>query len=888
MSDDALPPSSGERNTPVLGENSRARPGPSAPWGPSGVVGHYDVLKTLGVGGFGVVVKAFDQKLRRVVAIKMLRSDLAATSPARKRFVREARAAAAIRHENVVQIYAVEEGLVPYLVMEYVPGKTLQQHLDETGPLAAAEVARVGAQIARGLAAAHDTGVIHRDIKPANILLEWADGPRVKLTDFGLARAADDASLTQSGMAVGTPPYMAPEQARGERTDHRADLYSLGSVLYTMTTGRPPFRAPNTRAVLKRVAEDTPRSIREVMPETPAWLCAVIARLHAKQPRDRFQTAREVADLLDRCLADGSRAAVRFSDPARRRKWVGGAVAAALSVGLGLGGAGLFRPADPADAPDPSVPVHDAARVASSPPGPVAPPPPTRATEPTRPPPPPAAPAIDQVVADLRGRNPQHKGAVLPTVRDGRVVGLEVRDARQIQDITPLARLRDLERLTAQGAGFPDLGPLRGLPLRSLSFANSSAVRDLGPLAGMPLEDLNLWACPVADLSPLRGMPLRHLNCGGGGKKLDLAPLVGMPLNDLWLSNTRVDDLSLLAGLPLESLSVQQTPVHDLSPLRGMRLKVFNAGGSLVTDLSVLRGMPLEVLTLDFDPARDADLLRAIPTLVTINRTPAATFWAAVPAAAADAPRPAPPPARLCDEVFADLRRLNPKFEGPLDPAVKDGRVVGLKVEGAGDLTDAAPLGRMTDLVWLAAEGGGFADLRPFRGSPRLKYLYLNNNRAVGDLSPLAGLPLDTLKVWGYRGDDLSPLKGMPLRRLNCGGGVKRLDLGPLQGMPLNELYISMTLVDDLGPLKGMPLEVLHAEDTRVADLSPLRGMKIKELCLRRTQVADLSPLRGMPLEVLRADLDPKRDADILRSIKTLKEINNRPAAEFWTEVGRP
>ena len=157
-------------------------------------------------------------------------------------------------------------------------------------------------QAAAGLAAAHAQGLVHRDIKPANILLENGV-ERVKLTDFGLARAVDDASLTQSGVIAGTPQYMAPEQARGEPVDPRADLFSLGSVLYAMCAGRPPFRADRRMAVLRRVCEDPHRPIREVNPDVPDWLEAIIDRLLAKDPADRFQTAAEVADLLERGLA---------------------------------------------------------------------------------------------------------------------------------------------------------------------------------------------------------------------------------------------------------------------------------------------------------------------------------------------------------------------------------------------------------------------------------------------------------------------------------------------------------------------------------------------------------------------------------------------------------
>ncbi len=157
-----------------------------------------------------------------------------------------------------------------------------------TGPLSLKEILRIGLQIAAGLAAAHEQGLVHRDVKPANILLENGV-ERVKITDFGLARAVDDASLTQSGVVAGTPMYMSPEQAEGEPVDLRSDLFSLGSVLYALCTGRPPFRAPSTVAVLKRVCEETPRPIREINPDLPAWLEQLVTRLHAKNPADRVR-----------------------------------------------------------------------------------------------------------------------------------------------------------------------------------------------------------------------------------------------------------------------------------------------------------------------------------------------------------------------------------------------------------------------------------------------------------------------------------------------------------------------------------------------------------------------------------------------------------------------
>jgi serine/threonine protein kinase len=306
-----------------------------------GRIGHYNVLQVLGHGGFGIVFRAFDDVLHRVVAVKVLSPQMAATSPARKRFLREARSAAAVRHENVVQVYEVAEQPLPYLVMEFIPGETLQQKLDRTGPLDVPEVLRIGRQIAEGLAAAHDHDLIHRDIKPGNVLLESGPHGRAKITDFGLARAADDASISQSGLVAGTPMYMAPEQAQGQPLDHRADLFSLGSVLYQKISGRPPFRASTMVAVLKRVAEDQPRAIREIIPETPQWLCDIIAKLHAKNPDERFQSAREVADVLADCeaqlkanarLKDFSR--IPRSEPRRpgRRRWVAAAAAVLMPV----------------------------------------------------------------------------------------------------------------------------------------------------------------------------------------------------------------------------------------------------------------------------------------------------------------------------------------------------------------------------------------------------------------------------------------------------------------------------------------------------------------------------------------------------------------------------
>jgi len=270
-----------------------------------GRLGPYEVVDVLGRGGMGVVLKAVDAALDRTIAIKVLACPSSLHPEARARFRREARAVAAVRSEHAVGIHCVEENAEPpYLVMEYVPGVSLQQRIDRGQPLAIDEILRIGAQVARGLEAAHAQGLIHRDIKPANILLEAGTG-KVKITDFGLARAVDAPSLTQSGTVTGTPEYMAPEQADSRPIDHRADLFSLGSVLYAMCTGHPPFRCERSLAVLRRTLEESPLPIRLVRPETPEALVRVIEKLHQKHPDGRYASAADVAEALEQLRATG-------------------------------------------------------------------------------------------------------------------------------------------------------------------------------------------------------------------------------------------------------------------------------------------------------------------------------------------------------------------------------------------------------------------------------------------------------------------------------------------------------------------------------------------------------------------------------------------------------
>lgn len=268
-----------------------------------GRIGPYEISGVIGAGGMGIVLKGWDQSLSRVVAIKLMAPHLASSGVAKARFLREAQAAAGIIHPNVIDIYSVAEfGTIPYLVMPYLRGCSLQKRVQDEGPLATEDVLRIGLQVASGLAAAHAQGIIHRDIKPANILV--GDGvDRAVITDFGLARSIDDVSLTKSGTLAGTPQYMSPEQARGERIDERSDLFSLGSLLYFLSTGQSPFRAETVYGILHKITSAALPDMREVQSSVPEWLQHLVSRLHALSPEDRFQSATVVANLLEQCLA---------------------------------------------------------------------------------------------------------------------------------------------------------------------------------------------------------------------------------------------------------------------------------------------------------------------------------------------------------------------------------------------------------------------------------------------------------------------------------------------------------------------------------------------------------------------------------------------------------
>jgi len=259
-----------------------------------GRLGGYRILEVIGAGGMGVVFRAEELSLLRQVALKAMLPHLAAHPTARQRFLREARAAAALQHDRIVPIYQVgEERGVPFLVMPFLRGQALETLLQRQPRLPEADIRRIGRELAEGLLAIHERGLVHRDIKPGNIWLEGEAG-RVKILDFGLARSLGDVQLTQEGCLVGSPAYMAPEQARRQPVDARADLFSMGCVLYRMVSGRLPFQGEDALSTLFAITHTEPLPLEDCSRD----LAQLIAQLLAKSPEQRPTSARVVLSAL--------------------------------------------------------------------------------------------------------------------------------------------------------------------------------------------------------------------------------------------------------------------------------------------------------------------------------------------------------------------------------------------------------------------------------------------------------------------------------------------------------------------------------------------------------------------------------------------------------------
>lgn len=823
-----------------------------------GRLGHYEILEVLGQGGFGIVVKAFDVVLQRHVAIKILSPMLAGTALPRTYFLREARAAAKVQHENVVRIYAVEESPLPVIVMEYIAGPTLQRRID-AGPIPPAEVVRLGRQMALGLAAAHAQGLVHRDIKPSNILLE---GDCAKITDFGIARTADDAGTTLSGMVVGTPMYMSPEQAAGETVDSRSDLFSLGSVLYTMACGRSPFLAGSGLSVLHRVATESPRPISRINAGVPDGLCRVIQRLMSRKPSDRFESAAEVADALATSLSGTA----RRTSPWRPALALAACVALVVAASFTLRQRQRGNDAPPVAPPDAKIQDRDAWRQQlAGKPGPE---------------------QFRLFLQRLQQCNPKIDPAkVVVHYENDDIIHLALHEGAY-PDLSPVAGLVKLRSLWMDdGSGVASLEPLRGLPLKVLRCPNND-VTDLSPLEGARLEILGIWGWKGdGDLSVLRGMPLVDVNVGHSNV-WDISVFRGMPLKMVAVNETRVKDLSPLAGMPLVDLLADNTLVEDISLVKGMPLGYLAIRATPIKDTTPLRGLSLRALNIDYDPARDAETLASLQTLELINNIPAAQFRATLPPLPKKQVDRADWRKRLASVPRDEKGRLLVERLGVKPAQIEidfDGDDI-VRVDLTVPSADLDAFAGLSKLRSLGLPGSQLTSFEPLRGLP-LESLRVNHCK-VDDLAPLNGMALKRLEIWGWRGTDLSPLEGMPLEYLNCGDSALS-ELGPLRNMPLGYLCLNMTRVRDLSPLAGMPINELLIEKTLVDDVSVLRDMPLTLLTIRGTRVTDVRPLLGRPLRHLYIDYNPQRHPVLIASLPLLELINEGPRDQILAKMER-
>ncbi len=487
----------------------------------------------------------------------------------------------------------------------------------------------------------------------------------------------------------------------------------------------------------------------------------------------------------------------------------------------------------------------------------------------------PPAEQIEAVRGKLRELNRDFDGTLTPrTDAAGAVTELYV-STDKVADLSPVRALSALRTLTCAGLAWDrpgrlvDLAPLRGLALTTLNCRYNN-ISDLAPLSHLDLTSLDCQNVQIADLAPLRGLKLTYLHCGGNSRVTDLSPLRGMPLTSLRCWHLKVADLSPLAGMPLTNLGLWSTLVSDLSPLKGMKLTRLGCNSTPVADLSPLQGMPLTVLdcrdTLVTDLAplartdlqefsgnvnikRDGELLRSIKTLVKINGKPAAGFlkdeqakdealeaWIKQTAAL--------PVAELEREVGKKLRELNPKLTGAVTAKTDGNAIVELSFS-TNEVSDISPVQALTGLRTLRCVGS-------------------SNKRG--------------------RLIDLWPLKDMAITNLDCRDN-QLADLSTLKNLKLVELRFMGTNVADLAPLKDMKLNVLGCSYSHVADLSVLKGMPLGNIACNNAPIADLSPLAETPLNLITCSFNLYRDAELLRSIKTLQTINFKPADVFWKET---
>lgn len=886
--------------------------------GSLGRLGHYEILNLAGRGSFGTVFRAFDSVLERVVALKVLVPSHLELDATRRRFLHEAKAAASLRHDNIVQIYGVHESPLPYLVMEFIPGETLQERLNRQKSLSIPEVIHFGCQIAAGLAAAHSLGLVHRDIKPANILIETGDEERIKITDFGLALRTDSSALVQSHLVAGTPLYMSPEQVTGKSLDPRSDLFSFGSVLYTMLSGRPPFPGSTSLSVMKGISDDLPRPIREIVPAVPADLNQLISSMLAKHPDERIQSAREVGRVLRQCGPEkqtlslpatiaaapvlptnpfiGSHSTatvvktVEMIDPVLpiqmhrswsvvRKIWVGLVAVCMCMVATIVISTNHSEFIIETDSPEIAVQID----------------------------------AEDGIVVEDRktgssyklrhGKNRLPNGDYLLTLKTPEGLELDTSHVTLKRFGSVIAKVRAKRMLPGpELAPAADINPLVSTPVPTTTITAESSIEpgnenepgaksEPGKKKFVLLFDADSSGVLVEPFPFRESVEITleaYITLSNKNLPYDQMhrEIIICPNGKLSWSDTRFRFYTFHKDLFVSVPDPLQRRIHVAGVNDGRERRIYVDGklAGRIRDAGMIapdgyeRPQQLRIgneFLGEIDAVRISSSARyhqdfVVPAELTSDGQTVALYQ--FDEGQGDTIHDSSGHNR---HGTIDRARWLPG-DGTVKPYVDITHPSFLRwIDETSSLSSEQQVQVVTEkLRHLNPEFTGTIDTRIDDGVVREVTLCIDHIAELAPLRAFPGLKILRLKSFVNCGNisDLSQLRGMKLDELACGSRPIH-DLKPLQGMPLTGLDIGDTCVEDLTPLAGMPLTRLSCSSTPITNLAPLKGMSLNKLAVNRTQVQDLSVLAGMPLTELRFDQKPVKDLSVLPGLPLKKVV---------------